>query len=304
MPRRDAQTTCRSSPTSGRRAACAPGTKAGGRSAARPATCSRRSSASRTNTISMHQNVDRGAGRSSRSCFDYDGPRRKIVMTGARVPVEPLSVRGLPPLRRRDRLRAVGRSDPRSTSIGFLDAIDERTAARAAVAGAVQERVHHRRASGDREGAPRRRARDPRRLPGRPAPCRWISTAWDADFAVGGSVKWLCGGPGAGYLYVRPDLRGHAEAGVRRLGGARRRRSSSPPAPIRYADGAERFQSGTPNVPSLYSARAGYEIVALDRRAGDPRAVAAPDAPADGRRQRRRLPAQHAGRRRASAAAR
>ncbi len=28
----------------------------------------------------------------------------------------------------------------------------------------------------------------------------------DVDFATGGSVKWLCGGPGAGYLYVRPDL--------------------------------------------------------------------------------------------------
>ncbi len=28
----------------------------------------------------------------------------------------------------------------------------------------------------------------------------------NADFATGGSVKWLCGGPGAGYLYVRPDL--------------------------------------------------------------------------------------------------
>src|SRR5262249_29505117 len=26
------------------------------------------------------------------------------------------------------------------------------------------------------------------------------------DFATGGSVKWLCGGPGAGYLYVRRDL--------------------------------------------------------------------------------------------------
>ena len=26
------------------------------------------------------------------------------------------------------------------------------------------------------------------------------------DFAVGGSVKWLCGGPGNGWLYVRPDL--------------------------------------------------------------------------------------------------
>jgi kynureninase len=31
---------------------------------------------------------------------------------------------------------------------------------------------------------------------------------------------------------------------------------------IRYADAPERFQSGTPNVPALYSARAGYEIVA------------------------------------------
>src|SRR2546426_7928561 len=31
-------------------------------------------------------------------------------------------------------------------------------------------------------------------------------TALEVDFAVGGSVKWLCGGPGAGWLYVRPDL--------------------------------------------------------------------------------------------------
>jgi len=32
--------------------------------------------------------------------------------------------------------------------------------------------------------------------------------------------------------------------------------------PVRHAPSPERFQSGTPNVPSLYSARAGYEIVA------------------------------------------
>ena len=31
-------------------------------------------------------------------------------------------------------------------------------------------------------------------------------TALGVDFAVGGSVKWLCGGPGNGWLYVRPDL--------------------------------------------------------------------------------------------------
>ncbi len=42
-----------------------------------------------------------------------------------------------------------------------------------------------------------------------------------ADFAVGGSVKWLCGGPGAGYLYVRPDLAKTLEPALRRMGGAR-----------------------------------------------------------------------------------
>jgi kynureninase len=82
-----------------------------------------------------------------------------------------------------------------------------------------------------------------------------------ADFAVGGSVKWLCGGPGAGYLYVRPDLAPRLEPAL--VGWA----AHAAPfdfetGPIEYAAAPERFQSGTPNVPSLYSARAGYEIVA------------------------------------------
>ena len=45
-------------------------------------------------------------------------------------------------------------------------------------------------------------------------------TALDVDFAVGGSVKWLCGGPGAAWLYVRPDLAA-TRADPRRLAGAR-----------------------------------------------------------------------------------
>src|SRR5262245_21375053 len=32
--------------------------------------------------------------------------------------------------------------------------------------------------------------------------------ALGVDMVCGGSVKWLCGGPGAAYLYVRPDLLG------------------------------------------------------------------------------------------------
>jgi kynureninase len=81
------------------------------------------------------------------------------------------------------------------------------------------------------------------------------------DFAVGGSVKWLCGGPGAGYLYVRSDLRDEFQPSISGWAG-----HASPFAfetgPTRPAEGIERYQSGTPNVPALYSARAGYEIVA------------------------------------------
>ena len=88
-------------------------------------------------------------------------------------------------------------------------------------------------------------------------------------------MKWLCGGPGAGYLYVRPDLAATLEPALVGWAAHDDRRSTSRPGPVRYADAPERFQSGTPNVPSLYSARAGYEIVAEIGVAGDPRAVAA-----------------------------
>jgi kynureninase len=86
-------------------------------------------------------------------------------------------------------------------------------------------------------------------------------TAVGVDFAVGGSVKWLCGGPGAGYLYVRPDLVSSLRPSFVGWAGHAAPFDFATGA-IRYAEGIERFQSGTPNVPSLYSARAGYEIVA------------------------------------------
>jgi len=86
-------------------------------------------------------------------------------------------------------------------------------------------------------------------------------TAWDVDFATGGSVKWLCGGPGAGYLYVAPRLQERLHP---RVTGWRAHRHpfAFEPAPIDYADGAERFLHGTPGVPALYAAQAGYEVVA------------------------------------------
>ena len=80
------------------------------------------------------------------------------------------------------------------------------------------------------------------------------------DFATGGSVKWLCGGPGAGYLYVRRDLWGKLEP---RVTGwmAHRKPFTFDSGAIEYADDAFRFLNGTPNIPGLYAAQSGYEIV-------------------------------------------
>ena len=81
----------------------------------------------------------------------------------------------------------------------------------------------------------------------------------NVDFAVGGSVKWLCGGPGNGWLYVRPDL---ADALQPRFTGwqAHARPFAFEPE-HEYAAGAARFLTGTPNVPALYAATAGYDLI-------------------------------------------
>jgi kynureninase len=80
------------------------------------------------------------------------------------------------------------------------------------------------------------------------------------DFATGGSVKWLCGGPGAGYLYVRRDLWEQLEP---TLTGwmAHEEPFAFEGGAIRYAHTAFRFLNGTPNIPGMYAARSGYEII-------------------------------------------
>jgi kynureninase len=79
------------------------------------------------------------------------------------------------------------------------------------------------------------------------------------DFAVGGSVKWLCGGPGAGWLYVRPDLAERLEPTLVGWQGHARPFAFEPE--LEYAAGARRFLTGTPNVPALYAATAGYDVI-------------------------------------------
>jgi len=85
-------------------------------------------------------------------------------------------------------------------------------------------------------------------------------TELGVDFMVGGSVKWLCGGPGAGYLYVDPRIVDRLEP---RTAGwfSHEAPFAFDPPPIRYAPGAARFTGGTPNIPAYYQAREGYRII-------------------------------------------
>lgn len=84
--------------------------------------------------------------------------------------------------------------------------------------------------------------------------------ALGVDMVCGGSVKWLCGGPGAAYLYVRPD---RIETLAPRLTGwaAHARPFAFETGPQRHAPGIARFQHGTPSVVAYQAATAGYEIV-------------------------------------------
>jgi kynureninase len=84
-------------------------------------------------------------------------------------------------------------------------------------------------------------------------------TALGVDFAVGGSVKWLCGGPGAGWLYVRPDLIERLEPAV--TGWQAHARPFAFEPELEYADGIARFLTGTPNVPALYACTPGYDLI-------------------------------------------
>ena len=80
------------------------------------------------------------------------------------------------------------------------------------------------------------------------------------DFLVGGSVKWLCGGPGACFLYVRPDLMKKFSPAM--TGWFSHKRPFKFELKMDEANDIHRWMGGSPSVPALYSAQSGYEIIA------------------------------------------
>ncbi|PYS22294.1 MAG: kynureninase [Acidobacteria bacterium] len=81
----------------------------------------------------------------------------------------------------------------------------------------------------------------------------------NVDFATGGSVKWLCGGPGAGYLYVRPDLIDQLQP--KTTGWMAHEHPFAFETEMHYAPNITRFLHGSPAIPALYAAESGYKII-------------------------------------------
>lgn len=82
---------------------------------------------------------------------------------------------------------------------------------------------------------------------------------WDADFVMGGSHKWLCGGPGAAWMYVKKNLIPKMEPRI--CGWFSHARPFAFELDMEFAPNAMRFATGTPGISALYAARAGTEII-------------------------------------------
>ncbi|MDR7608180.1 MAG: aminotransferase class V-fold PLP-dependent enzyme, partial [Armatimonadota bacterium] len=82
---------------------------------------------------------------------------------------------------------------------------------------------------------------------------------WPVDVVLGGSHKWLCGGPGAAWMYVAPEQADRLEPAL--AGWFGHREPFAFDLELSYAAGAMRFATGTPGMAALFAARAGLEVV-------------------------------------------
>ena len=206
---------------------------------------------------SVHQNVTTTQAVLA-SCFDFSGPRNKVVMSELEFP----SIHYFYQEQQRRGARVeIVRSDNRLRVPleKFLAAIDEQTllvpisyvlfrSATIVDARAIIERAH-------RVGA--HVCLDLYQATATlPVNVRELKT----DFAVGGCIKWLCGGPGVAYLYVREDLRKNLRPAFTGWFAHRRPFNFEAGANDPHDD-ARGLLNGTTQIPALYACRPGIEII-------------------------------------------
>jgi kynureninase len=192
------------------------------------------------------------------SCFDFRGLRNKVVLTDLEFP----SIQYFYHEQRRNgaRVELVPSGDPVRFDLDkFLDAIDETTllvpisqvlfrSAYIVDARAIIEKAH-------RVGA--HVILDLFQAAGTiPIDVHGLG----ADFACGGVLKWLCGGPGVGYLYVREDLRAKLQPTIAGWL-AHQRPFAFETGAIDVREDSFRYLNGTPHIPALYACQPGLDIL-------------------------------------------
>lgn len=207
-------------------------------------------------SIVMHQNVS-ALFNAVLSCFDFSGARNKIVYAALTFPTLRYNIQ----TRTRLGVQPVEIRSPdgiRQPIEGFIDAIDDTTRL------VVLDHGLYR--SGARvEVEPIIRAAHQHGAQVIVDAYQTVGVvpidvqAWQADFVVAGSHKWLCGGPGAAFLYVRPDRLAACQPQI--TGWFSQAQPFAFADELDYAHSARRFLGGTPGMSALYAARAGHEIL-------------------------------------------
>jgi len=208
--------------------------------------------------VSLHENVTLTHAIIS-SCFDFTGPRRKVVITDKHFPS--IQYFWHAQQRRGAELTLVKtEEDPLRVPLQkLLDAIDERTllvpvahvlfrSAYIQDVEAIVEKAH-------RVGA--HVILDAYQSAG-VLPIE--AKKWEVDFVVGGTLKWLCGGPGVAYLYARPDLAPKLQPTITGWI-AHPRPFDFETGPGALRDDAFRLLNGTPHIPAFYAAAPGIDII-------------------------------------------
>ncbi|MEY4673485.1 MAG: hypothetical protein RL148_1269 [Planctomycetota bacterium] len=84
---------------------------------------------------------------------------------------------------------------------------------------------------------------------------------WGVHAAVGGALKYMCGGPGNCFLYVDPDERKRLTPTFTGWA-AHRQPFAFSTAGQQFREDGGKFATGTPNVPALYAGREGIKAIA------------------------------------------
>ena len=85
-------------------------------------------------------------------------------------------------------------------------------------------------------------------------------TGWDIDYYIGGTLKWLCGGPGGVFMYVKPDRLPSLDP---RVTGwfAHTDPFGFDVNKLELRDDAYRLMNGTPGIASLHAIQPGVDII-------------------------------------------